>query len=466
MPPQTLYARRGDVNIAYQVVGDGPIDPLWAPGFISHVDLLWSEPLATSFFRRVASFSRLILFDKPGTGASDPVAGPPTLEERVEDMRAVLDAAGVQRAALVGVSEGGPMSVLFAATYPERIQSLVIYGSFAKGSPSPDYLPDSHSEYFELRGRVDAMVDNWGEGRAVPIFAPSIADSPAMISAYALFERASASPAMARALVRSARELDVRAVLPSIGVPTLVLHRAGDVPFAAANGRYMAEMIPGARYVELPGEDHAPRVGDTEALVAEIEEFLTGARHAPEPDRVLATVLLTDIVGSTQLAAELGDRRWRELLESHDELSRASFERFGGREVKATGDGFLAAFDGPAKAIRCAGEISEAVRPLGIEIRSGVHTGECEQRGEDLGGLAVHIGARVGATAGPSETLVSSTVKELVVGSGIEFKERGVETLKGCPASGGCSRWERGARSPPSSRPAGNARACPSRTRT
>jgi pimeloyl-ACP methyl ester carboxylesterase len=433
VPPQTRYARRDDVNIAYQVVGDGPIDLLWAPGFISHVDLAWTEPMSTAFLRRVSAFSRLIIFDKPGTGASDPVPGPPTLEERVEDMRAVLDAAGVERAALVGVSEGGPMSVLFAATYPDRIQSLVLYGSFAKGSPSDDYLPDSKSEYFQIKGRVQEMIDHWGEGRAVEIFAPSVAGNPAMVNAYALFERASASPAMARALVQAGREVDVRAVLPTIAVPTLVLHRAGDLPVAAMNGRYMAEQIPGARYVELPGDDHVPWVGDTEAVVAEIEEFLTGGRHAPEHDRVLATVLFTDIVGSTQRAGELGDRRWRELLERHDELSRAAFDRFGGREVKATGDGFLATFDGPARAIRCAGEISDAVRPLGIEIRSGVHTGECEQRGGDLGGMAVHIGARVAATAGPGETLVSSTVKELVVGSGIEFDDRGVETLKGVP---------------------------------
>jgi pimeloyl-ACP methyl ester carboxylesterase len=433
VPPQTRYARRGDVNIAYQVVGDGPIDLLWAPGFISNVDLVWSDPFLGSFICRVASFTRLVIFDKPGTGASDPVAGPPTLEERVEDMRAVLDAAGVERAALVGVSEGGPMCALFAATYPDRIQSLVLYGSFAKGSPSADYFPDSTGEYFQLNGRVDEMLDHWGEGRAVEIFAPSLADNPAMVSAYGLFERASASPAMARALVKAGRDVDVRAVLPSIGVPTLVLHRAGDLPIPSEAGRYLAERIPGARFVELAGDDHVPWIGDTEALVAEIEEFLTGARHAPEPDRVLATVLFTDIVGSTERAAELGDRRWRELLERHDELSRAAFGRFGGREVKATGDGFLAAFDGPARAIRCAGEISEAVRPLGIEVRSGVHTGECEQRGEDLGGMAVHIGARVGATAGPGETLVSSTVKELVVGSVIEFEEHGVETLKGAP---------------------------------
>ena len=431
--PKTQYARRGDVNIAYQVVGNGPVDLLFAPGFISHVDLLWSEPMAASFFRRLASFSRLIIFDKPGTGASDPVASVPTLEERVEDMRAVLDAAGSERAALLGISEGGPMSALFAATYPDRIQTLILYGSFAKGSPGPDYHPVSRAEWELMHTRIDHMVDHWGEGTALDIFAPSIAESAAMRSAYALFERAAASPAMVRALFAAAREVDVRAVLPTIGVPTLVLHRTGDIPIPVEIGREMAEAVPGARYVEFPGDDHVPWVGESEPILDEIEEFLTGTRHAAEPDRVLATVMFTDIVGSTERAAELGDRRWRELLERHDVLVRAHLELFGGREVKTTGDGFLAAFDGPAKAIRCASAINQEVGKLGIATRAGVHTGECEQRGEDLGGLAVHIGARVGAKAKSSEVLVSSTVKELVVGSGIEFEDRGCEQLKGVP---------------------------------
>ena len=431
--PKTQYARRGDVNIAYQVVGEGPVDLLFAPGFISHVDLMWSEPMAASFFRRLASFSRLIVFDKPGTGASDPVASVPTLEERVEDMRAVLDAAGSERAALLGISEGGPMSALFAATYPDRISTLVLYGSFPKGAPGPDYHWGRQGEYDEGAKRIDHMVDHWGEGTALDIFAPTLGGSAAMRSAYGLFERAAASPAMVRALFAAASEVDVRAVLPTIAVPTLVLHRAGDIPIPVEIGREMAEAVPGARYVELPGDDHIPWVGDSESILDEIEEFVTGTRHAADPERVLATVLFTDIVASTERAAELGDRRWRELLERHDVLVRAHLELFGGREVKTTGDGFVAAFDGPAKAIRCASAINQEVSKLGVETRAGVHTGECEQRGDDLGGLAVHIGARVGAKAGPGEVLVSSTVKELVVGSGIEFEDRGCVQLKGVP---------------------------------
>ena len=430
--PQTRYAKSGDVNVAYQVVGEGPIDLLFAPGFVSHVDLYWADPMLTSFMRRLASFSRLIIFDKPGTGASDPVASVPTLEERVEDMRAVLDAAGSERAALLGISEGGPMSILFAATYPDRISTLVIYGSFAK-QPADDYFPEMREEYDAQQERFDAIVDNWGEGRSLDMFAPSFAGSAAVRSNMALFERAAASPAMARAVGEAGRQVDVRAVLPTIDVPTLVLHRTGDSVVPAWHGPYLADHIPAARYAELSGDDHLPWLGDTEPLLDEIEEFFTGTRHAREPDRVLATVLFTDIVGSTERAAELGDGRWRELLEAHDELVRTELERFGGREVKATGDGFLAAFDGPAKAIRCAEAINEGVQRLGIELRAGVHTGECERRGEDLGGLAVHIGARVGAKAAAGEVLVSSTVKELVVGSGIKFEERGAETLKGVP---------------------------------
>jgi class 3 adenylate cyclase len=431
--PQTRYAKSGDVNVAYQVVGDGSIDLLFAPGFVSHVDLYWTDPLLTSFMRRLASFSRLIIFDKPGTGASDPVASVPTLEERVEEMRAVLDAAGSERAALFGISEGGPMSALFAATYPDRISTLVIYGSFAKLAPAPDYFPELQEEYDARDLRAGVMVDSWGEGRGLDIFAPSYAGSTAIRSAWALFERAASSPAMIRALVEASRQVDVRAVLPTIAVPTLVLHRTGDSVAPVQLGRYIADHIPGARYVEVPGNDHVPWLGEPAPLLDEIEEFLTGNRHAPEPDRVLATVLFTDIVGSTERAAELGDGRWRELLEAHDEIVRAQLDRFGGREVKTTGDGFLAAFDGPAKAIRCAAAINEGVQRLGIELRAGVHTGECERRGEDLAGLAVHIGARVGAKAAAGEVLVSSTVKDLVVGSGIAFEERGRETLKGVP---------------------------------
>jgi class 3 adenylate cyclase len=431
--PETRYAKSDDVNVAYQVVGEGPIDLLFAPGFVSHVDLYWTSPELTSFMRRLASFSRLIIFDKPGTGASDPVASAPTLDERVQNMRAVLDAAGSERAALLGISEGGPMSLLFAATYPERISHLIIYGSFARVETAPDYFPDLQPKFDQTMAGFRDMLDHWGEGRMIDFFAPTLAGSATVRSAYGLFERAAASPAMVRAVMEAVQQIDIRAVLPTIEIPTLVLHRKGDTAIPVENGRYLAEHIPRARYVELSGEDHIAWFGDPEPILAETEEFLTGTSHAPESDRVLATVLFTDIVGSTERAAELGDARWRELLEAHDGVVRTLLERFRGREVKATGDGFLAAFDGPAKAIRCGQAIVDEVQPLGIEVRAGVHTGECERRGDDLGGLAVHIGARVGAIAGPGEVLVSSTVKELVVGSGIEFSDRGSQTLKGVP---------------------------------
>ena len=366
-PPKTQYARRGDVNIAYQVMGEGPVDLLCAPGFISNVDLYWTEPRVTAYLRRLATFSRLIIFDKPGTGASDPVASVPTLEERVQDMRAVLDAVGSESAALMGVSEGGPMSLLFAATYPERITRLLLYGSFAKWQPEADYVPEALEADEVLTERFEGMLDTWGEGTMIDIFAPTTADSAVMRSAWALFERAAASPGMVRGVWEAARTVDARAVLPTIDVPTLVLHRAGDQVVPAPLGRYMADTIPGARYVELPGDDHTPWFGESEQLLEEIEEFLTGSRQGAGPDRVLATVMFTDIVGSTERAAELGDRRWRELLEGHDQVVRAQLERFGGREVNTTGDGFLAAFDGPARAIECAQAINDELE--GLESR-------------------------------------------------------------------------------------------------
>ena len=385
-PPKTQYARRGDVNIAYQVMGDGPVDLLCAPGFISNVDLYWTEPRVTAYLRRLATFSRLIIFDKPGTGASDPVASVPTLEERVQDMRAVLDAVGSERTTLMGISEGGPMSLLFAATYPERITRLLLYGSFAKWQPEANYVPEALEADQRLEGRFEEMLDTWGEGMMIDIFAPSIADSPVLRSAWALFERAAASPGMVRGVWEAARTVDARAVLPTIDVPTLVLHRTGDQVVPAPLGRYMGETIPGARYVELAGDDHTPWFGDSEPLLEEIEEFLTGTRQGATPDRVLATVLFTDIVGSTGRAAELGDRRWRELLEAHDEVVRGQLDRFGGREVNTTGDGFLAAFEGPARAIECAQAINQELEGLEVEVRAGIHTGECERRGRTSAG--------------------------------------------------------------------------------
>jgi pimeloyl-ACP methyl ester carboxylesterase len=432
--PKTSYARNGDVNIAYQVVGEGPFDLVFVPGFISHLDLWWSFPETAAFLRRLASFSRLILFDKRGTGLSDPVPGVPTLEERMEDLHAVLDAVGSERAALLGVSEGGPMSILFAATYPERTTAMVIYGSTAKFANIDNMLSESRQAFVEeTRGKIESMVDNWGEGRLFDVFAPSFAADEGLRRRLGLYERASASPAMIADLIGALAGIDVTGVLPVIGVPTLVLHRVGDPVIPVEAGRYTAEHVPGAVYIELDGDDHVPWLGDADGLLDEVEQFLTGARQSRQPDRVLATVLFTDIVGSTQRASELGDRRWRELLESHDGGVRRQVQMHGGRVVKSLGDGYLATFDGPARAIRCGGAVTSDAGSLGIEVRAGVHTGECELLGDDVGGMAVHIGARVAAKAGPGEVLVSSAVRDLVVGSGIEFDDRGIHELKGVP---------------------------------
>jgi class 3 adenylate cyclase len=438
MPPVTHYAKHGDVSIAYQVVGDGPVDLVMVPGFISHLDLYWTLPDIAAMFRRLASFSRFITFDKPGTGISDPIAHVPTLEERMEDLHAVLDAAGSERAALFGISEGGPMSVLFAATYPERTLALALYGTFPCGM-LPGSLPEGMDlatmlpRWEQLRADAEDMLEHWGEGRMIDIFVPSLAGSDAMRRATGFFERAAASPRMARGVVEAALKIDVRDVLPTIRVPTVVIHRTGDrVPIEA--GRWMAGQIPGARFVELPGNDHTPWNGDMDSVVDEIEELVTGVRRDREPDRALATVMFTDIVDSTRRAARDGDHAWRELLERHDALVRRQLERFRGREVKTTGDGFLAVFDGPARAIRCARAITDAATDeIGLEVRAGVHTGECELRGDDVGGIAVHIGARVAHIAEPGQVLVSSTVKDLVVGSGLDFTDRGEHDLKGVP---------------------------------
>jgi pimeloyl-ACP methyl ester carboxylesterase len=437
MAAETKYAKSGDVHIAYQVVGSGPLDLVLVPGFISHVEEWWEEPLCARFLERLTSFSRLILFDKRGTGLSDREGGVPTLEQRMDDVRAVLTAAGSERAAVLGISEGGAMSVLFAATYPDRTAALVLYGTFAEFRswvPTPQHL-----EHF-----LHAIDEGWGTGQSLPHFAPSVADDPRFRRWWARHERLGASPGAAMALMRMNSEIDVRHVLPAIRVPTLVLHRAGDVTVDVEAGRYQAAHIPGARYVELPGIDHLPFVRDAEAVLEEIEEFLTGVRPAPEPDRVLATVMFTDIVGSTELAARLGDRRWRDLLDAHHAAVRRELARFRGREVKTAGDGFLATFDGPARAVRCAEVISATIRTLGIEVRAGLHTGEIELIGEDVGGIAVHVGARVAAEAGPSEVLVSSTVKDLVAGSGLRFDDRGVHGLKGVPEEWRLFALERG----------------------
>jgi pimeloyl-ACP methyl ester carboxylesterase/class 3 adenylate cyclase len=430
MPPQTRYAKSGEVNIAYQVVGDGPFDLVFVPGFVSHLDLQWADPRIARFLEKLASFSRLILFDKRGTGLSDPVAGPAPLEDRMDDVRAVMDAAGSERAALFGLSEGGPMSVLFATTYPERTRALILCGSFATGTLDRDDHPAGQRWLDQFR-RIDATLDHWGEGRTLAIMAPS-ADSERDRAGRGMFERSAASPHMARTLIQMVTETDVRDLLPSVRVPTLVLHREEEfVPVEGA--RHMADRIPGARLVVLPGADHIPFYGDADGYAEEIEEFLTGARHAPPSDRILTTVMFTDIVGSTERAAALGDARWQQLVRRHDDLTRAELERHRGREVKTLGDGFLATFDGPARGVRCARAIADEVRGLGIELRAGLHTGECEVVGEDIGGMAVNIGARIGGLAAADEVIVSSTVKDLVVGSGIDFSDRGEHRLKGVP---------------------------------
>lgn len=433
MEPETRYAKSGGLSIAYQVVGEGPLDLVYVPGWVSHVEEAWEEPTLARFLRRLASFSRLILFDKRGTGMSDrvPEGRLPTLEERMDDLRAVLDAVGSERTALLGVSEGGTMSVLFAATYPERTVALVGYGIFAKRTWSPDYpwapTPEERQQDFELAER------EWGGRMDLDVIAPSAAGDEAFMRRLATYFRRGASPGAAVALLRMNTEIDVRSVLPSVRAPTLIMHRTHDREVRVEEGRYIAERIPGARLVELPGDDHLPWVGDVEPVLAEIESFLTGTREPAVPDRMLTTVLFTDIVGSTDIAARLGDRRWRELLETHYEVARRELERFSGLEVDTAGDGLFARFDGPARAIRCACAIRDALRPLGVELRAGLHTGECELVGRKVGGIAVHTGARVAAAAGAGEVLVSSTVKDLVAGSGIAFGDRGVHELKGLP---------------------------------
>ena len=429
--PETRYAKSRDLNIAYQAVGEGPFDLIYVPGWISNVELMWDEPAHAHVLDRLASFSRLIAFDKRGTGLSDPVPPDrlPTLEERMDDVRAVLDAVGSEHAAVFGFSEGGLMSVLFAATYPERTTALVLYGVFAKRIWSPDYpwapKPDDRAR------EIEDLERNWAERMDLDKLAPSEGD--AFKDRMATYFRRSASPGAAAALMRMNTQIDVRDVLPAIQAPTLILHRRDDLDASVEEGRWMAGQIPGAKFVELPGDAHTLWAGNTDEIVDEVEEFLTGARRGLEPDRVLATVLFTDIVGSTAKATELGDRRWREILERHHSIVRQQLARYDGREVDTAGDGFLATFDGPARAIRCASAIQRAVPVIGLEVRAGLHTGECELHGEKVAGVAVHTGARVLGHAGPGEVLVSQTVKDLVAGSGIEFQDRGTHQLKGVP---------------------------------
>jgi class 3 adenylate cyclase len=422
--PETRYARSGDVRIAYQVVGTGSLDLVVVPGFATNLDLIWENPAYAELLSRCAAFSRLIVFDKRGTGLSDRHVGIAHLEERMDDVRAVLDAARCERGALFGVSEGGPMRLLFAATYPERARALALYGSYAR---HPTISADNIAEHLKLIDRT------WGTGEySVRRLMPSRAGDATFRRFVVRWERQSTSPSAVMAILRMNSEIDARHILPTIRVPTLVLHRVGDTRITVDAGRYLATQIPGAKYVELPGDDHAP-FDIARRLADEVEEFLTGSRTVAGPDRVLATVLFTDIVDSTKLAAELGDRDWRLLRDRHDDAVREELARYRGREVKTLGDGFLATFDGPARAVRCAAAIIDKVRPLGMEVRGGLHTGEIEIQRDDIGGIAVHIAARVAEMAGTGEVLVSSTVRDLVAGSGLRFHDRGSHAAKGLP---------------------------------
>ena len=421
--PVTRYAKSGGVHIAYQVFGSGPIDLVFIPGNVSHIENYWDLPDLARWLLRLTSFARVVMFDKRGTGLSDRVSELPSLDLRMDDARAVMDAVGIERAALLGVSEGGPMAALFAATYPQRCRGLVLYGTFASSFLTPE----------ELEARLRYIDQVWGSGESLPRFAPSRQNDPALQQWWGRFERLGASPAAATALVRMNSQIDISNILSTVRVPTLVIHCTGDKLVKVESGRFLAEHIPGARLLELPGDDHfffiheqtAIKIGDA------VEEFLTGTIAAVEGDRVLATVLFTDIVGSTARAEQLGDHRWHNLLDAHHTTVRRELARCRGKEVKSLGDGFLATFDGPARAVRCACAIAEAVRPLDIQIRSGLHTGEIEITDHDVQGIAVHIAWRVSALAGPGEVLVSRTVKDLVAGSGLRFDERGRHSLKG-----------------------------------
>ena len=432
MEPRTRYAKSGDLHIAYRTLGTGPLDIVVIEQWFSNVEIERDVPPLARFNDRLADIGRVIVFDKRGVGLSDPVPATalPSLEEWMDDLRAVMDAVGSERAAVVASMAGAYMASVFAATYPERTTALVLVDGFPRFTSATDYPwgrdPATAAEL------LDAFETRWGTGMMLDLFAPDLAEDLAVRNAWSRYERHSVSPGTARAMVEMIGETDVRSVLPAIRVPALVLARSR-APVPAAHGRYLADHIAGARFVELEGTTSLIWAGDQEELVAEIQHFLTGVRPAPEPDRALATVMFTDIVGSTERASEVGDARWRTILDEHNRVVRAQLERYRGREVKTTGDGFMATFDGPARAVRCAHAIVEAVRDAGVEVRAGLHTGEVELVPGDVGGIAVHIAARVSAKAGAGEVLVSSTVKDLVVGSGIAFDERGEHVLKGVP---------------------------------
>jgi class 3 adenylate cyclase len=430
--PPIQYAANGDVHIAYQVLGEGPLDLVFVAGAITNLEVLWEMSDYRRACERLASFSRLILFDKRGMGLSDRVRVG-TLEERMDDMRAILDAVGSKTTVLMGVSEGGPMSILFAATYPERTRGLVLCGAEVKEETTDDWpWGEATREEFEEWMDLEGVVARWGKGLGADLFAPTRKGDPQLREQFGRLQVQSATPHDAIAFMRMAFEIDVRDVVSAVTAPTLIVHRVGDKVCSIENARWLSRKIEGSRYVELPGENHLPFV-DGDDILDEIQEFLTGVREPVAPDRMLATVLFTDVVGSTERARELGDRRWRDLLERHNEIVRRDLERFRGVEIDTAGDGFFATFDGPARAIRCARSIVEDVRGVGLDVRSGLHTGECELGAGSVRGIAVHTGARVASLASPGEVLVSSTVKDLVAGSGIEFTDRGVHELKGIP---------------------------------
>ena len=431
MAPTTRYAKSGEVSIAYQVLGEGPPDLVFIGGLSSHLEFQWTEPAFRRFFEGLASFSRLILFDKRGTGMSDRDVGVANLEERMDDVRAVMEAAGSTRAAVYGTSEGGPLGVLFAATYPERTEALILNGTFPRATAAPDWPGASLEAWAAI---VEQMVDQFPDSVPIERFIPSVARSPAIRDWWLTLVRMASSPGAIRSLQTMVGEIDVREVLPSIRVPTLVLHSSGDQVVPVASGRYIASRIPGARFIELDGTDHIPVYENGDAIAGAVEEFLTGSRHTPVLDRVLTTVVFTDIVASTDRIAEVGDTAWRRLLDQHDSAAQRSADAHSGRLVKSTGDGTLATFDGPARAVRFAADLGQQLSGEGLQIRAGVHTGEVELRRDgDLGGLGVHIAARICALAGPGEILASRTVKDLTAGSGLAFVDRGVHALKGVP---------------------------------
>jgi class 3 adenylate cyclase len=429
---------RDGVSIAYQVLGEGERDIVFVPQTFSAIEALWEHPTVARFFARLGGLGRVILYDRRGTGMSDRTSGTASLEEQVDDVRAVMDAAGAGRADLIAIMEGGPMAMLFAASAPERVRSLTLYAAFARSTRADDYPAAWTAE--ERAEAMRKMVAEWGEGGFASRFAPSHADDPSLRAWLGRLQRMSLGPGEAAAAMELNGRLDVRHVLQTIRVPTLLLHRTKDDGIAVAHSRYLAEHIPGARLVELDGVDTLPFLGDSDAVLGEVDEFLTGDRRPPEHDRVLATVLFTDIVGSTLRAAALGDVPWRDLLAEHDRVVRACLVRHRGREIKSVGDGFLALFDGPARAVRAARSIVDELTSLGLEARAGLHTGEVELVGDDVAGLAVHIAARVVAEASPGRVLASSTVHDLVVGSGLRFEDRGRKELRGVPGEWGL--WE------------------------